>query len=355
MRRLSDTPYRSVALCAFAMVSVATSGLAQQDIASRLDRAASLFEALHVEAARDSLQALLQTDTSWPDTTLQDAHTLLGTVHHALGELDSARTHFGAVVQGDVFASLDPDRYNPALVALFREARRSTPAIGLAVEPPLTVDPMSDSLRVHVAIGMPGSAEISLHPGAAADAPAASRTTTRLVADSIVRLAVRVAGDTAIEPGQYTLRAAYAARSGDTLRAVLTLDVTRLTVDTLPLAPPPDSSAFRPETQKGGPPLSSLLTGVAVGAASAALPMVLWNSDLGSAEMRTGAIAVGGSVAIAGVVGMIVGRPDEPIPANIDYNDRILEEWRGNNQRIAADNEQRRRTAPLTIRVVREP
>lgn len=329
-------------------------GLEAQTPDARVARAAADIEALQVERALDTLRAVLETDQPVADSTLARAHLLAGIVHQALGDTDSTRAHFAAAIERDVLTTLDPDTHNPELIGLFQEARSSTPAITAHIEPPLTIHPLAEPLGVRIAVGMPGSVEIGLHAGADASGPIVSRSAGRLDGDSVLSLSLAPTGDSAIAPGRYTLLAGYTTRSGEARSTTLVLDVRRQSVDTLAFLPRPDSTAFRPEFRRGGPAVSSLITGVVVGAAATALPVLLWNGDLGSAEVHTGAIAVGGSIAIAGIVGMVVGRPQVPVSTNIEFNEGVLSSWREENERIASQNVQRRMAAPLSIWVIQE-
>lgn len=65
-----------------------------------------------------------------------------------------------------------------------------------------------------------------------------------------------------------------------------------------------------------------------------------------------GGISVGGTIAVAGVVGVFAGRRPVPIAENIEFNRRLLASWEARNREIAAENERRRRWAPLRIDVV---
>ena len=178
-------------------------------------------------------------------------------------------------------------------------------------------------------------------------------TTVTVVEQETIPFSLAPADSQALEPGEYRLTAVYSEPGGTaSARFELAISLERQAIDTAAHLPPLDSSQLRPEQRPGGPFVPSLLTGLAVGVAAAAIPVALWNPDLGGASAEPRALAVGGAITLGGIVGMITGRRMVPIQENIGYNQSLLTQRAADNQRIAAENETRRRLAPLRVRVV---
>ncbi len=93
------------------------------------------------------------------------------------------------------------------------------------------------------------------------------------------------------------------------------------------------------------------LPGLFFGAAVVALPVVVASSDL-SDGIDPRAIAVGASISLAGIVGLVAGRPNLPIETNIASNQRLATAWQAQNRPIIEANRVRRLLAPLRITTV---
>lgn len=72
-------------------------------------------------------------------------------------------------------------------------------------------------------------------------------------------------------------------------------------------------------------------------------------------ELDLRAVAVGAGIGVAGIVGLATGRPDVPIPENIEYNRRLREAWRERVEATIEENRRRLLWAPLRITRISHP
>ncbi len=322
-----------------------------RDLVGRVAHAVAALESAQTERGIDSLRALLG---EWPQDGSTElrvrANIYLGTASLSLGSGDSAFIHFQEAVRLNAFAVPDPDVFNPDVLAAFREARRSTPAVRLRVATDTMLRPLAEAYLVAVAVGRPGNVTVRMlrADGAVAGA-AAIELDVDSTSSSVVPL--RVSDSIPLEPGDYQLTAEMLGTATES--ATARLRITRASVDTAAHEPALDSTLFRPETRKGPPVPASALFGMAFGAAAAAVPMVLGNKDLGGG-VQVPAISVGLGISVAGIGGVVLGRRMLPIHENSQYNRSLVAAWEQRNRAFAEANEHKRRLAPLRITLVEE-
>lgn len=322
----------------------------QESFEERLARAIAALDSAEVERGVDLLRQLLASgDPAAPRSAIARAHLHLAAASLALGLRDSATAHLREMVRANPFGVPDTLVFNPDLLSQFRRVRRATPALDFRIARDTVIRPDTDKYLVAVAVGEPRPVSIVLRgPGGS---PTAIFELRRQIDSSATVPIAPVGTDSLpIPTGIYRL----VLNAGADLELSASLRFTRVSalVDTIPHEPPPDSNLFRPETRKGPPVAWSALAGVALGAAAAVLPSVLSNRDLSRQGVGMGGISVGGTIAVAGVVGVFAGRRPVPIAENIEFNRRLLASWEARNREIAAENERRRRWAPLRIEVV---
>lgn len=340
----------SLLIALVSLPSVSTPTLARQDFRVRLDQAVEALERTEIEAGIALLNSLLaDMSASDPVDIRTMAHFRLGEAHFALGAADSAVQQFAAAISGDPFFAPDADLYQPSLIAAFESTRRTTVALGLRAPNDTILSPVPDRLPLDIAIGAPGDLTIRV---VRADGSENTVTSTTLPIDGITRypLPLLLRDSVAFEPGLYRLIAVLTVPGMGTDSTELSLSLERLPADTTPRIPPLDSRLFLPEFEKGPPPASSLLKGLLFGAAVAAIPIVVASSDL-SDGIEPRAVAVGASISIAGIVGLVVGRPDMPVEANIAANQRLVNDWQARDRSIADENRARVLLAPLRVTV----
>jgi hypothetical protein len=322
----------------------------EQAFEQRLERAIAALDSAEVERGMDLLRALLASaDSAVPRGAIARAHLHLAAASLSLGLRDSASLHLREMVRANPFAVPDTLVFNPDLTALFRIARRTTPALGLRVARDTVLRPQTDKYLVAVAVGEPRQVRIALI-GPGASPTVVLEETAQVDSSSTVPL-TPVGGDSVpIPAGIYRL----VLTAGGGLETTTLLRVTRVSVrvDTLLHEAPLDSARFRPETRKGPPAGWSALAGLAAGAVAAAIPLALSNPDLTAGGSDTRSISVAASIAAAGIVGVFVGRRPVSIPENIEYNRALRASWEERNREIARENERRRQWVPLRIEVL---
>jgi len=322
-----------------------------------LARAVAMLDATEPERAVELLrQLLLGLPPTAPSALRSEAHLRLAAASWSLGFLDSAAAHFQAAVREDAFLQLDPDVYNPELVAAFRASRRATVALG--VRPPLDtlLDARTGRWPVAVAVSQPGQVRLRLVPPAGAGATGEPPPMV-LAVDSSATVSFPVAAADGVElaPGRYRLVVEYAGSAGAAARSEASLEVAQSTPDTLAYEAPPPDSLFRLEFRWGPRSRGALLRGVGVGVGAAAIPLLLGQNQLRISGTKSRALLVGATVSVAGLAAYFFGRPRQRLPENIEYNRALRSAWEEQNRSIAATNAARRGALMLRVRVVREP
>jgi len=270
-----------------------------------------------------------------------------GLEHWYNGLLDSAVVDFAAAISADPFVALDSACSSLPVASAFRSVRRTTQSIALRAPSDTTIDAVTGHWPVAIAVGRPATLAVRLSrvDSSHAEWPIAAPL---VHATTVVSLSLTDADRRRLPFGTYRLRAAYSGEAkGD---AEITFELLR--PDTLPHEAPPPASAYRSETQPGPRPTSSILKGVALGAAVAAIPMVLGHSGFESSEREERALVIGFTAAIGGVAGFIMGRHQVPAPENIAYNQALRSTWEDRERSLTATNAARRDGSQVRIRVL---
>lgn len=357
MKRRTATflvPAGFVLLCATWGPTFAASQTApqQESFEARLARAIAALDSAEVETGVDLLRSLLGSpDPAAPRLAIARAHLHLAAASLSFGLRDSAVAHLREMVRANPFAVPDTLVFNPDVVSQFRRVRRTTPALDFRVAADTLLWPEKDRYLVAVAVGEPRQVNIALV------GPGEGTSTTfevRRLVDSSATVPLAAVGPDSLPlaPGIYRMM----LNAGRDLQLTVSLRVGRVAalVDTMQHQPPPDSSLFRPETRKGPPVGWSAVAGLALGAVATAAPSLLSNRDIAAQGLDARAVSIGGTIAAAGIVGVFVGRRPVSIPENVEFNRRLVASWQERNAQIAAENERRRRWAPLRIEVVRQ-
>jgi hypothetical protein len=330
------------------LVVCATSGVRAQTTEQRLTAIREALAGADVELALTlgrELVAALPADA--PASDRSQASLLLGIASLGLRMQDSAVRHFSRVVALDPVMQLDPERFNPDVVAAFEAARRVTPAVALAIPVDTVVNPEREPWSVDVAIGLPGDVTLEFIPRDSAGAVHA--ITVPLERRTRVPIGLLLPDSSPLAPGDYTVRAMFAGPDEARASGAIEITVTKVAVDTAPTPPPPDLTLMLPEFRKGPVVVTSVVAGIVVGVAAIAVPSVVPNKDLG--VKRDGrALLVGLSLGLGGVIGSVAGRRDVPIDANITRNRAITSDWERQSADVRAANERLIRYAPLRIR-----
>jgi tetratricopeptide (TPR) repeat protein len=304
------------------VVIVSPAVRAQTETADLLRQAEALYEQLEIERALPLLRQIVS--PSWPHeiTTEQrvQAYTYLGASLALTGVRDSALLYFRAAIERDPFTDLDAQRFTPAQVGLFRQARRLTFAVAARPVVAARIDPRTERAIFIVVTTHPASLRVELRP-------ADEQTTTVLVHDGNDGLRDvpwngLLADGHLAPPGRYALavvgRSQLLGRS-DSMRVYFTVaHATPTLEDTLPeLAP----AQLLPERLQVSAGRQDLLKGLAVAVGALAASSVAANGDLGR-RGRGLAIAVGAAAGIGGVTALLSARHERDLPANVEENHR---------------------------------
>jgi hypothetical protein len=126
----------------------------------------------------------------------------------------------------------------------------------------------------------------------------------------------------------------------------LPIEVTRPTLDTMPLPLEPPDSLFRPERGDYQGAWRALVPSVAAGVAIIVLPKIVASDDRPS----NARLVVGGTVTAAGIAAFLWHRPGRSLPANEQYNRTLRETWRRNVADVSRRNADGRRQSRIVIR-----
>lgn len=306
-----------------ALVLAAASAVrAQTETADLLGQAQVLYERLEIERALPLLRQVVA--PSWPHeiTTEQrvQAYTYLGASLALTGVRDSALLYFRAAIERDPFTDLDAQRFTPAQLGLFQQARRLTFAVAARPVAAARVDPRTEHATFTVVTTHAASLRVELQP-------ADEQPTIVLLHDGNDGLrevpwnGLLPDGHLA-PPGRYMLavvgRSQLLGRS-DSMRVYLTVaHETPPLEDTLPQLTP---AQLLPERLLVSAGQSDFFKGLGIAVGALVVSSAAANGDLGRGG-RALAIAVGGAAGIAGVSAWLNARQERDLPANVEENSR---------------------------------
>ena len=92
--------------------------------------------------------------------------------------------------------------------------------------------------------------------------------------------------------------------------------------------------------------LRSLAGGLLIGAAAVSLPQIVAPGQRSSGTR----IAVGGTLALSGLVGYLAQPPGRPLPDNVAANQVRREDWRRRTDAVIAENARRKAGASFRVR-----
>src|SRR3989442_493111 len=304
------------------MVSAAPAVRAQTETADLLRQAEQLYEQLEIERAVALLRQIVS--PSWAHEITQEqrvaAYTYLGASLALMGVRDSALLYFRGAIERDPFTDLDAQRFTPAQLTLFQQARRLTFAVAARPVAAARVDLRTQRATFTVVTAHPASLLVELRP-------AEGRTAIVLFHDVTDGMR-EVPWDGLLPdgrlapPGRYELavvgRSQLLARS-DSVRVYFTVaHETPPLEDTLPeLAP----AQLLPERLQVAAGRSDLLKGLSVAVGALIVSSVAANGDLGRGG-RVLAIALGGTAAISGGTAFLYPRHERELRAKIEQDNR---------------------------------
>lgn len=147
-------------LLAFGLV--ATRGAAQT--ADSLAAARQLYDDLSIERAVPMLRAMISPAWPYPVSTAErvTAYEYLGASFDLLHRPDSALAAFRAAIETDPFTDLDPQRFTPSQIGLFRAAQDSVFVVALRPVDSVRIDPRTEHLTLRVLSTHAATIQVSL-------------------------------------------------------------------------------------------------------------------------------------------------------------------------------------------------
>src|SRR3989449_10503146 len=157
---------RGLVLCLSLVVAAPSPVRAQTETADLLRQAQELYERLEIERALPLLRQIVS--PSWPHEITKEqrvqAYTYLGASLVLTGVRDSALLYFRGAIERDPFTDLDAQRFTPAQVALFRQARRLTFAVAARPVAAVRIDPRTERATFTVVTTHRASLRVELRP-----------------------------------------------------------------------------------------------------------------------------------------------------------------------------------------------
>lgn len=322
---------------------------AQITTAELLDRAARYHADLDVEQELVLLRQVISPSSPFVVTHDQrvQAYKYLGAALVVLGQTDSGIVYFRAALERDPFVDLEPQKFTPAELAAFVQAKRLTFGVGARPIPFDTIDPRTE--RIHLTVMSTHSTALLVEVRAAStragvilfrgenDGP------RELQWDGVMPDG-RLAGSGRYE--LFLLGVSRLTQRADSVRLYFSIEQSHPPLeDSLPTLGPRD---LLPEQHPRSAARAGLLKGLGVGAAALLISQVLANSEL---EGGGGKLAAGVAVtaSVAGVVAFVHGRRHREIPDNVTANAQRQTTRASANAAIVQRNRERWAQAHLII------
>jgi len=320
------------------VVAASPAARAQTETGDLLHQAEQLYEQLEIERAVALLRQIVS--PSWPHEVTKaqrvEAYTYLGASLTLIGAPDSALLYFRGAIERDPFTDLDAQRFTPAQLTLFQQARRLTFAVAARPVAAARVDPRTQRATFTIVTTHPASLRVELRP---------VDGRTAIVLFHEVNDGMReVAWDGLLPdgrlapPGRYELAVVGQSRllgRSDSERVYFTVaHETPPLEDTLPELAPAQFLSERLQVSAGR---TDLLKGLSVAVGALVASSVAANGRLGRGG-RVLAIAVSGAAGISGVTAFLNARHERELPANVLENSRRRAARAAANASIARRN-----------------
>ena len=333
-------------LCVISSLALVAQGTPLPDstsdsTAQLLQQAHALYERLDLERAVPLLERVLSPGWSFGMTKAQrvDAYTYLAASLALVGSTDSAARYFRAALERDPFTDLDPRRFTPGQVAVFRTARRQTFAVGARQVSALRFDPRTEQLSFTV---------VTTHE-------ATLRVEVRSVDASVGRVLLQgesdglreIAWNGLMADGRLAPPGRYEVRVDGRSRLLSRSDSTRVYFDVRHELPALEDtlhelllSELRPERYPPSAATGDLVKGLGIAAGAFVISGALADGDLGSRSSALPA-TVAATAALSGVVAFVWRRHHAEAPENVLANARRRQERRLTNDAIQRRNNAR--------------
>jgi hypothetical protein len=321
-------------------------GVAAQGATDLVARAVNAYEGLELDVAAGLLRRALAPPLADSLDVAERARALsyLGATEQLREHRDSAVAAFRRLVLLDPRYRLDPYLFPPEMASLFDDVRRQTKVVAIRVAADTTIPLQQGWLTAWLYPSSPHDVTVGI---VREDGRPLRAVYSGLVGDSLpVRWDGRDSTGAPAPRGRLWLTVASRA-GGTTARLVqLPLELDVASPDTVAH---PAATGLLPERATRRTGLRSLAAGLLIGAAAVSLPAVVAPGERSSGTR----IAVGGTLALSGVIGYLAQPPGRPLPDNVAANRARRDDWRRRTDAIIAENAQRLKAASIRIRAGR--
>ncbi len=332
---------RHAGVTALLLLVMAATAAAQGNTEEQLQQAARYHAALDVERELVILRRVISPNSPFVVTLEQRvfAYKYLGAALVVLGQRDSGLVYFRAALERDPFVDLEPQKFTPAELAVFSEARRLT--FGLGIRPIAfdTIDPRTERLSFTVLTTHAADLRVELR---SAGGPAGVVLFDGL-SDGLreLRWDGLLADGHVAAAGRYELLLAGTSQvthRADSVRLYFSIQQDHPSLeDTMAALRPED---LLPEQHPASVARSELLKGAGVAAAALLVPTAVANGELDGGG-RAAAVGIAVTASVLGVAGFISHQNHREIPANIAANAERRAQRTATNAAIRSRNQER--------------
>jgi len=337
------------AVVAGLLLLVPGAAVAQGNTADQLEQAARYHAALDVERELVLLRRVISPNSPFVVTHEQRvlAYKYLGAALVVLGQRDSGIVYFQAALERDPFVDLEPQKFTPAELAAFSNARRLTFGLGIRAIPFDTIDPRTERLGFTVLTTHAADLRVELR---SAGAPAGL-----VLYQGITDGPRELQWDGLLSDGRLAATGRYELLLAGTSELTHRADSVRLYFsiqqdhapldDTLAALRPED---LLPEQHPAAMARAELFKGLGIAAAALVIPRTVANGQLhGGGRTFANGIAAGASV--AGLAGFIFRQRHREIPGNVAANAARRAQRAAANAAIRDRNQARLAQAHLIV------
>lgn len=321
-----------------------------QTPAELLNQARQAFDNLEFEQAARWYTRALDISAGATGAERDTAQLYLAVSYEYAGQRPNALSAFRALVR-DRPCAQTPEQFGAGVTSAFVEARAGVFAAGLCEMRRQQLAPGSTA-AFRVAATRPAMVRMLLRDSA-------GQTVADFGEQPVAGIA-QVQWRNLPDPGRFGERPARyelvvrarAQQGAETDERFVLLLAHAPAVDTLPHPPPIADSAFRPELTSMGPVVGDFAKGLGIAVALAATTAALSYQTL---KGETGkALAVGGAISFASVVGLATGSRKREIPGSRAHNAELRRAWEASRDSVMATNRQRLLSRPLVLEPVPE-
>ncbi len=293
---------------------------AQGNTAEQLEQAAQYHAALDVERELVLLRRIISPNSPFVVTHDQRvlAYKYLGATLVVLGQRDSGIVYFRAALERDPFVDLEPQKFTPAELDAFGEARRLTFGLGIRAIPFDTIDPRTERLGFTVMTTHAADLRVEVR---SADAPAGVVLYQGITdGPRELRWDGLIADGHLAATGRYELLLSGVSQlthRPDSIRLYFSIQQDHAPLeDTMAALRAED---LLPEQHPSTMARAELFKGMGIAAAALLIPRTVANGGLRGGG-RSLAVVVAGTASLTGVAGFVFRQRHREIPTNIAAN-----------------------------------